>query len=189
MRIGKIASYIGLALLTVSCRSGINKPASAKAMEFASKYISGTELLEAQNLSKNITKKIDPYDYSHKIFYLDSILASKKEASAFPDGVKMVKDSAEGNLFRRYIFFIPQEPDNTRTGKEISDSLEKEVAKYFSGKEMLEIQKKAPIAQRIGNVSNENALAEYFGRLSVIGATRKGYHEGMQASRNKLGIK
>ena len=76
MNIGKIAGYVGVGLLTASCT--MKKPATEKAIEHASKYLKGSELYVAETKALNLPIK-DNHNYSHDIFYWDSLLSVNRE--------------------------------------------------------------------------------------------------------------
>ena len=185
MRIAKIAGYVGAGLLSASCNF---KPATEKALEHASKYLTGSELVVAEGKAWNIAAK-DNMNYSPNIFYWDSLLSVNKGKEFFENGKKYIKDSVAGNFKRRVPVHLYMEPDLTQDGKTIVDSIKKEVAKYHTGEEMLSLERKAPKEYSEKWGTRDNQVTHYYGTLAVRGAERKGFNDGMISERKKLGIK
>ena len=72
--------------------------------------------------------------------------------------------------------------------KTIVDSIKTEVAKYYSGSEMLNLERKAPQHYSGKYGTRDNYITHYYGTLAIKGAERKGFNDGMISERKKLGI-
>lgn len=179
MKLGKIATYIGAGLLAVSC--SVKKPASEKALAHASNYLKGTEIVMAEKKAWNIPS-LDNMNYSHDIFYWDSLLSVNREKEFFKKGQQYANDSINGKQANRPEFSVTQiEPEaKTNSYHHTIDSIKLEVAKYYSGRDFLNLEQRAPhnsFGAKWG--TNENARTHYYGLLSIKGAERKGFEDGV----------
>ena len=183
MRINRVAGYIGAGLMAVSCSV---KPATEKALEHASKFLKGSELVVAEERAAKITKT-EAMNYSHDIFYWDSLLSVNREKEFVNKGKQYVQDGANGKLQRKEVFSMPMNPNTEQSGESILSNAKKEVAKYYTGEEFLALERKAP-NNSSGNKwgTSENYRTHYFGELSVAGAERRGYYKGIQLARDSL---
>ncbi len=184
MNIGKVTAYIGAGLLTASCT--IKQPAREKALEHASKYIRGSELVAAQGRASKVNS-CDFMNYSRDIFYWDSLLSVNREKEFKQLGKQHIIDSANHNYSRKPFFIMPIEPNVKQKGEKILDSIKGEVAKYYSGEEMLKLEKNAPkgaYGSKWG--TNDNQVTHYYGELAIKGAERKGFHDGLNEARKEL---
>jgi len=184
MRLNKISAYIGAGLVAASCT--MKKPASEKAMEHAAKYLTGIELCVAENNAGKISVS-EVMNYSNDIFYWDSLLSVKKENEYKQLGKKHIQDSLDGRYRRRSFYNLKVKPRIDQDGKQICDSIKKEVAKYCTGKEYLKLKKNAP-NNSYGNKwgTSDNLVTHYFGELAIRGAERKGFEEGVKEARGLL---
>lgn len=183
MRITRLAGYIGAGMMAVSCSV---KPASEKALEHASKYLKGSELVVAEDRAAKITKT-EAMNYSHDIFYWDSLLSVNREKEFINKGKQYVLDGVNGKLQRKEVFSMPIQPSVAQSGESILFNAKKEVAKYYTGEEFLALERKAP-NNSTGNKwgTSENYRTHYFGELSIVGAERRGYYKGIQIARDSI---
>lgn len=187
MKLNRVGAYICSAIMSMSCHNNY-KPTSEKAIEHASKYLTGTELVVAQEKARYIVPK-DGTMYVNQIFYWDSLLCINKEKEGFQKGVQQIQDSLNGNYRRKLPIQVTSEPKTDQTNKQIADSVKKEVSQYYSGEEMLELEKKAPDPGNDRYKTNEGHVTHYFGALATKGAERKGFREGLVNGRKQLGRK
>lgn len=187
MKLNRVGAYICSALMTVSCHNNY-KPATDKALEQASKYLRGTELVVAEEKASYIAQK-DGTMYVNQIFYWDSVLCVNKEQEAFKKGVQHIKDSMAGNYRRKLPLQISLEPKTHQKTKRIVDSVKKEVSQYCNGEEMLNLERKAPKVDNNRYLTTDGYVTHYFGTLAIQGAERKGFNDGLIEGRKKLGTK
>lgn len=184
MNIGKVTAYIGAGLLAASCT--VKQPARVQALEHASKYLRGSELVAAEGRAGKINTS-DVMDYSRDIFYWDSLLSINREKEFNQLGRQHVLDSANHNYTRKQFFIMPIEPNVKQKGERILDSIKGEVAEYYTGEEMLKLEKNAPngaFGAKWG--TNDNQVTHYYGELAIKGAERKGFNDGLNEARKEL---
>ena len=129
----------------------------------------------------------DTHDYSHDIFYWDSLLSVNREKEYKDLGKKHVIDNANGNYSRKPRFILPLKPNTTQKGKSILDSIKGIVSTYYTGEEFLKLEKNAPKADfgaKWG--TNNNMQTHYYGELAIKGAERKGFNDGLKEAQNEL---
>lgn len=183
MKTSRIAGYVGAGLLAVSCN--MQKPATTKALEHASKYLTGTELVVAEGRASKITKE-SYTDYSGPIFYWDSLLSVNREKEFYEKGKQHVKDSVAGKYNRKPLFQMPLKPDESQKAETIRDSVKKLVSHYYSGYEMLKLEQKEPPTVWTKYGVNRSHVTQYYGSLGIAGAERKGFQEGLAAERKNI---
>lgn len=184
MRIGKIASYIGIGLVTASC--SVKKPAQEKALDQAAKYLKGHELVIAEQRALQQPHK-ESHICSQDIFYWDSLLAVNREKEYKQLGKQYIKDSIDGVYKRKPFFKLPIDDNIKQKGLEIVDSIKKEVSRYYSGEDILKLERKAPKQEGSSKYGlNDNAQTHYLGMIGVAGAERKGFETGLAEARKSL---
>lgn len=184
MKISRTMGCVVTGLLMTACDAG--KPVNQRALEHSAKYLNGIEYVVAKDNASKIFKK-DYVDASKDIFYWDSIVSVNKEKEAFQKGIKYIKDSLAGIYKRKPLFNMPLKPDVSKSAREILAESKKEASKYYSGQEMLTLEKKAPNADwYIKHGTSDNYTVHYLGQLTIVGAERKGYNEGLQFARDSL---
>ena len=126
-------------------------------------------------------------NYSHDIFYRDSLLSVHREKEFINKGKAYVQDGYDCKLQRKKVFLMPTRPNTDQSGKRIVDSVKREVANYYSGEEFLALERKAPkdiYSEKCG--TTDNFKTHYWGELSIKGAERRGGSKGIQLARDSV---
>lgn len=165
--------------------SGCTNEAEQKAKETATKYLTGTELLQAENNSYKLPTVTDN-QYNNQVLYWDSIVTAAKAKEAYIRGGQMVKDSLAGKDYRKPEYKMPIDTVVLQTIYEITNGLEAECAKYYNANELLNLRNQKPKLEQSLRESSSPQVIHYWNLLTRTGEERKAFNAGAEAERAKL---
>ena len=208
MKVGKIASYVGSALLMVSCSGKAPKigeeavkevvkeaptaiqnvtPQKAvdKALNRIAQFGTGEEYYKAQKAANSFPIKKKALDESDAIFYWDSLANVKKVQIAYNSGYKMAKDSMAGIPFTRMEFKVPK-PIALRnklifkTTKALRNKAQEEAAKYYTGAEMQAFRIREPRINQLSERTKVNHQTYLYDKIGTVLEQRHAYNKGIE---------
>ena len=180
MNIRQISFNIaGAAMLAGVCTGCSDDSYMNKAKKDATQYINGYDLLKAERHER--LQQADDRLSAKEVMYWDSLLIEAKSKEAYAKGQQLIKDSLNGNHYRKEKF-IPK-LDTIISGNLITNQREN-VAKLMSAKEFIKYRDNAP--QKDGLANEFPYRTHYWNLITLAGKQNEAYQKGMADERAKI---
>lgn len=160
-----------------SCNYSYRDKAKADAM----KYLSGTELIQAEHYASQ--QPSYEKESSERIAYWNSILANDKAQEAYALGRQMVKDSVEGKNYERPDY--TPKLDTIITQENLVDNIKSEVAEYHTAEEFKEYRENEPNNFHFTQRPNQTY---YWNLISTQGLCKEAFEQGAADMRKELSV-
>lgn len=160
-----------------SCNYSYRDKAKADAM----KYLSGTELIQAEHYASQ--QPSYEKESSERIAYWNSILANDKAQEAYALGRQMVKDSVEGKNFERPDYTLKL--DTIITQEKLVNDIKNKVAEYHTAEEFKEYRENEPNNFHFMQLPNQT---HYWNLIANQGLCKEEFEKGAADMRKELSV-
>jgi hypothetical protein len=117
------------------------------------------------------------------VAYWDSLIIEAKSKEAYIKGLQVIKDSADGNFFRKDKY---RQHLDTIIDYNLCTNLKAEYARYSTAKEFIKARDNAP-ADTKSHIYNESPYqTHYWNLITSIGKQKEAYQKGMNDARKVL---
>lgn len=125
---------------------------------------------------------MDTYN-AEAIKYWDSLLIEAKAKEAYYKGQKVIRDSADGNFYRKEKF----EPSlDTICTENVIDDSKKEFAKYANAEDYIKARDNTPDTYAYIFKNTLVSTTHYWNLITMTGRQNEAYQKGMSDARKEI---